>query len=72
VNNTDGKITADGSAVGVPTTDGKMPPDPAKIGVGAAVAVNLVRGEPHDATAGGCEPRRSAVCGDRGGEARRG
>jgi hypothetical protein len=44
VTNTDGRITADGKAVGVPDADGKMPPE-AKIGVGAAVAVNLVRGE---------------------------
>ena len=42
VNNTDGQITATGDAVGEADDDGETPP-PSKVGIGAAVAVNVVK-----------------------------
>jgi len=42
VNNTDGKIEATGDAVGVADEAGETPPT-SKVGIGAAVAVNVVK-----------------------------
>lgn len=50
VSNTDGQITATGDAVGQADDDGETPP-PSKVGIGAAVAVNVVKTR-NDATLG--------------------
>jgi filamentous hemagglutinin family protein len=49
-NNTIGEATASGSAVGVKDAKGKTP-EPSKVGIGAAVAVNVVKSK-NDATLG--------------------
>ncbi|GGD47721.1 leukotoxin LktA family filamentous adhesin [Sinisalibacter lacisalsi] len=50
INNTDGKIEAVGDAVGKPDAAGETPP-PSQVGIGAAVAVNVVKVR-NDATLG--------------------